>query len=162
MSNIPFIKGEYILQRFKAKGGWTFISLPEILQAGKWQSGGIKVKGSIDNYAIRQLRLMRTGGNVFLPVSAVIRKAIGKNEGNSVRVVFYKDEENFVVPADILECLEMEPAALLYFMGLTEGYQKEFCNWISAAKRAETKATRINTMIEKLLKKQTLSKQYDT
>ena len=162
MSNIPLIKGTYILQRFKAKGGWTFVSIPEILEQGKWNRGGIKIKGSIDAYTFRQLRLMRTGDNVFLPLSAVIRKAIGKKEGDRVKLVLYVDEEPFVVPAEILECLELEPAARQYFMSLTEGYQKEYCSWINAAKQPATKAGRITKMIDKLLKKQTLSKIYDT
>ncbi len=161
MKAIPFIQGEYILQRFRGKGGWTYIAFPEIIEQGKWKTGGMKIKGRIDDHIVSQLRLMRTGDMVFLPVSAAIRKAIMKREGDKVKVILYEDESTLVIPAEVRACLEDEPGAMEYFRSLTEGYQREYVNWINAAKRSETKAARIVTMIGKLLKKQTLSKIYD-
>jgi len=157
----PLVNGTYVLQRFQAKGGWTYISIPEIIEQGKWKTKGIKIRGSIDGHDIRQLRLMRTGDMVFLPVSAVIRKAIRKKEGDKVSVVLYEDEEALLIPQLIIDCLEDEPNAMKYFSELTEGYKREYVNWIMAARHAETKASRIATMVSKLLKKQTLSKPYE-
>lgn len=161
MKNKPLIKDFYILERFKAKGGWTYISIPEILEQDKWKPKGVKVSGSIDDYPIKQLRLMRTGDMVFLPVGAAIRRTIGKREGDKVQVILFEDDSEIVVPVELMECLEDEPAALKYFMQLSEGYKREYIAWINGAKQASTKAGRIAKMIGKLLKKQTLSKPYD-
>ena len=161
MNKIPLIIGSYLLERFEAKGGWTYISLPEILQTNAWRAGGIKVKGQIDGCPIPQARLMRTADLVFLPVTAAIRRQINKRAGDRIELVLYKDESPLEIPAEILSCLDDEPKAKSYFMRLTEGYQREYINWINAAKRPETKAGRIIKMIGKLLKEQTLSKIYE-
>lgn len=162
MKNKPLIKGEYVLQRFKVKGGWTFISIPEIIAQDKWKIGGIKIKGTIDDCPINQLRLMRTGNMVFLPINATIRKYTRKREGDKVMVILYEDDTALQIPEELMACLEDEPAALKYFMQLTEGYKREYIAWINGAKQAQTKAGRITKMIGKLLKKQTLSKPYGT
>ncbi|RYD69742.1 MAG: DUF1905 domain-containing protein [Sphingobacteriales bacterium] len=161
MSKKPLVRGEYKLQRFQAKGGWTFIAIPEILQQNKWKTGGIKIKGSIDNCVIGQLRLMRTDNMVFLPINAGIRKQIKKQEGDTVGVLLQEDESDLIIPDEITVCLLDEPAAHKYFKQLTEGYKREYIQWINAAMQPATKAGRIAKMIEKLLKKQTLSKIYD-
>lgn len=162
MKEKPLIKGTYILQRFKAKGGWTFISIPEIIEQDKWKTGGIKIKGTIDDCEVSQLRLMRTGDMVFLPINATIRKHTRKREGDKVMAVLYEDHAAIAIPEELMICLEDEPAALKYFMQLTEGYKREYIAWINGAKQPQTKAGRIAKMIGKLLKKQTLSKPYDT
>lgn len=161
MKNKLLIKGVYTVQRFRAKGGWTYISIPEIIEQELWKTGGIKVKGSVDDHIIQQLRLMRTRDMVFLPLSASIRKATRKKEGDKVSIILFEDESELSIPADLQECLEDEPAALEYFVSLTEGYKREYIAWINAAKQPATKAGRISKMIGKLLKKQTLSKPYD-
>ena len=158
MSRKPLISGVYNLQRANVKGGWTYISIPEIIKENKWRPGGFKIKGSIDGCAIRQLRLMRTGDMIFLPVNATIRKAIMKQAGDAVKLVLYEDDAELVIPGELLLCLEDEPGAREYFMQLSEGYKREYINWIGSAKQLQTKAARVAKMIEKLLKKQTLSK----
>ena len=44
----PLVNKEYILEKFPGKGGWTFASIPEVLQNKNTPFGWVKVKGTID------------------------------------------------------------------------------------------------------------------
>lgn len=152
-------EGRFKLQRFQAKGGWTYISLPGITPAKGKAFGQLKVKGSIDGCEFEQYQLMPLGnGDLFLPVNINIRKKIGKKEGDTVKLVLFEDNAPLKIPSELLLCLQDEPKAYEIFMKLSEGYQKEFINWIYAAKREETRVTRMAAMISKVLQGQTLSK----
>lgn len=152
-------EGHFKLQRFQAKGGWTYIPVPDIHPAKGKAFGQVKVKGSIDGYVFEQYHLMPMGnGHLFLPVNANIRKQIGKKEGDTVKLLLFEDNAALEIPAELILCLEDEPKAYELFMKLSEGYQKEFISWIYAAKREETRVARMAAMISKVLQGQTLSK----
>lgn len=73
----PIVKAQYLLKKFPGKGGWTYIEIPEVKQNRSNPFGWVKVKGLIDNYELKQYKLMPTGnGKLFLPVKATIRKKI--------------------------------------------------------------------------------------
>ena len=160
MSQMPFTSGNYKLQKFQGKGGWTYVAIPEFPEnKQKIPFGWLRVKGFIDHYEFRNYHLMPMGnGRLFLPVKAEIRKKIGKSEGDNVKVILFEDFSVLEIPNELLTCLKDEPKAYETFMNLTEGYQKEYINWIYSAKKEETIASRIASTIDKILKGQTLSK----
>lgn len=149
----PLVNKKYILERFPGKGGWTFARIPEITQEKKAHFGWVKVKGTIDGYAISKYHLMPMGnGNLFLPVKAEIRKKINKKEGDKVHVVLYLDNEPLVVPEEMLLCLQDEPLALKFFNSLSESEQKFYIQWIYSAKKEDTKVDRMVKTINRLVK----------
>lgn len=149
----PLVDKKYILERFPGKGGWTFARIPEITQEKKAHFGWVKVKGTIDGYAISKYHLMPMGnGNLFLPVKAEIRKKINKKEGDKVHVVLYLDNEPLVVPEEMLLCLQDEPLALKFFNSLSESEQKFYIQWIYSAKKEDTKVDRMVKTINRLVK----------
>ena len=155
----PLVNKKYKLQKFPGKGGWTYAMIPEIPQDKKAPFGWVKVKGSIDNYTFHDYRLMPMGnGHLFLPVKAAVRKKIGKEAGDFIQVVLFKDESELQVPQDLLLCLADEPLAHEKFFKLKESVQREFIQWLSAAKKEETRVERIATVIDKLLSKNKISK----
>lgn len=155
----PLVNKKYKLQKFPGKGGWTYAMIPEIPQDKKAPFGWVKVKGSIDNYTFNDYRLMPMGnGHLFLPVKASVRKKIGKEAGDFIQVVLYKDESELQIPQDLLLCLADEPLAHEKFFKLKESVQREFIQWLSAAKKEETRVERIATVIDKLLSKNKISK----
>lgn len=159
MSQKPLINKTYKLQRFQAKGGWTYVAIPEILQDKRSAPGWVRVKGSIDNYEFKNYHLMPLGnGTLFLPVKAEIRKKIGKAEGDHVKLILFKDSSPLEIPQELLICLEDEPKAFVMFKKLPEVYQKEFINWIHAAKKEETKIARMAATVNKVLSGQTLNR----
>jgi hypothetical protein len=150
---IPLVDRQYLLEKYPGKGGWTYASIPEVLQNKHAPFGWVKVKGFIDNVEIKNYKLMPMGNSqLFLPVKAAIRKQIGKNEGDWVHVILYADKDSIEIPSELLLCLEEEPMAYKSFFSYTEGQQNEFIDWIYSAKRKETQVERIVVVLDKLIK----------
>jgi len=148
----PLVQNEYLLQKFPGKGGWTYAEIPDVLPSKKTAFGWVKVKGSIDNFEFSGLKLAPMGlGRVFLPVKAEIRKKIKKQAGDTVQILLYPDESALEISAEIIDCLNTEPKAYEKFISLPEGRQKDFLDWIYAAKTEDTKAERISITIDKVL-----------
>lgn len=144
------------IKRFDKQGektGWTFIEIP-VAVAQKINPGVKKeyrVKGKLDEYAFEMKAIMPMGGGDFiLPLNAQMRKAIKKQKGATVKVKMGIDTNEIKPPAELIECLQDEPEALVYFSSLTKGHQNYFTNWINSAKTEPTKARRIAATISAL------------
>ncbi|MES2680644.1 MAG: YdeI/OmpD-associated family protein, partial [Bacteroidota bacterium] len=139
--------------KFPGKGGWTFAKIPEILQDKNAPFGWVRVKGSIDGFEIKNYNLMPMGDKrLFLPVKAEIRKKIKKQEGDFIHVILFADTDPLEIPREIMLCLKEEPAALRFFSTLPEGEKKLYIQWISSAKKEETKIERLAKAINKMVK----------
>jgi hypothetical protein len=149
----PLINQEYLLQKFPGKGGWTFAAIPEVLQDKHSHFGWVRVRGFIDDYELKHYKLMPMGnGQLFLPVKAEIRKKIGKQAGDTVKVVLYADNLPLEIPEELLLCLKDDPIAYKAFLLSTDGQQKEFIDWIYSAKTDDTKVARIAEMLNVLVR----------
>ena len=149
----PLVDKKYKLQKFHGKGGWTYVVIPEILNDKNVPFQRVKVKGSIDGYAIARYHLMPMGsGALFLPVKAEIRKKIMKQEGDTVHIVLYSDADQMEIPEELQLCLQDEPKAQQYFYSLSESEQAYYVQWIYSAKKDETRIRHLARAINKLLK----------
>ena len=148
------VDSKYKLQKFPGKGGWTYVVISEIPKDQHAHFGMVRVKGKIDNYEIKQYNLMpMSGGTLFLPIKADIRKIINKREGDSVHTILYADNSPVEIPAELEICLRDEPSAYETFMSYTDSEKKAFIDWIYSAKREETKISRIAKTMYKLQRK---------
>jgi hypothetical protein len=128
------------------KTGWTYIEIPaDIAQRIKpGNKKSFRVKGKLDNHTIKATALIPMGGgNFIMALNANMRKAIGKRKGAMLKVQFQLDESPLQVNAELLECLEDEPKAKVFFLKLAPSHQKYYSNWIESAKTEPTRAKRI-------------------
>jgi uncharacterized protein YdeI (YjbR/CyaY-like superfamily) len=81
-----------------------------------------------------------------------MRKATGKNPGDTVHVIIEEDKEERVVevPDDLAALLKKEPGMTDYFNNLSFTHRKEYARWIVEAKKEETRQSRLVKSIEML------------
>ncbi|HWT75484.1 MAG TPA: YdeI/OmpD-associated family protein [Mobilitalea sp.] len=111
----------------------------------------VKVKATFDGVEYRG-SLVTMGGCYMLGMTQEIRRKIGKDFGDTVEVTVEKDEEERTVeiPDDLKEALNHSEKALKAFERLSFTRKKEYINWITAAKKAETRNNRIEKTVYKM------------
>jgi hypothetical protein len=111
----------------------------------------VKVKASFDGIEYRG-SIVRMGGIYMLGMTKEIRKRINKEFGESVEVILEKDEEDRTVeiPSDFSMLLEQNTEAKSTYDKLSFTAKKEYISWITSAKKAETRQSRLTQALIKL------------
>ena len=118
--------------------------------------GMVKVKALFDGKTEYRgiMSNMGTGYHILI-LTQEIRRKLGKSFGDAVLVELEHDLEKreVLIPEDVQNVLTEYTEAQSFFEKLSYTHRKEYINWITSAKREETRAKRVVVFIEKLLQK---------
>jgi len=132
-------------------GGGAFVFFPFDIEKEFGTKGKVAVHATFDGVAFKGSLIKYGYSQHILGVLKAIREQIGKGPGDSIEVEVWKDAEERTVkiPAEFEKA--MRRAKLLsFFEGLSYTHRKEYCRWISEARKEETRARRLAKAIEML------------
>ncbi len=115
--------------------------------------GQVKVQATFDGHPYRGVLANMGMGCHIIGLRKDVRKAIGKQVGDKVKVTIQLDvaERIVDVPAPLAELLKHNPAAKKFYEALSYTNRKEYALWISSAKKQETQDKRLVQALTKLL-----------
>jgi len=110
----------------------------------------------IGDYSYRST-VSRYRGAFLLPLNAEHRTGAGVAAGDVIEIELEVDTAPRVVevPAELATALALDPVAGQFFAGLSFSHQRAYVEWITAAKRAETRQKRITEAVALLQNGQT-------
>jgi len=145
-----------VLRRFTAAvvvsdRGRVFVPLPFDPDDAWGHKPAHHVAGTVAGMKVRGVVETHDGGRGIV-LGEAWRRDCGVRSGDQVLVVLGPEgpQREDLAP-DVLEALEAEPAAGLFFDGLAQFYRNAFLTWIDATKRRpELRAPRIAEMVDLL------------
>jgi Domain of unknown function (DUF1905)/Bacteriocin-protection, YdeI or OmpD-Associated len=134
-----------------ADGGGACVHFPYDVEKEFGVKGRVPVKATFDGVSYRGSLIKYGHPQHMLGVLKSIREQIGKGPGDMVEVEIWKDEELRTVepPADFKKAMKAA-GVLPLFEKLSYTHRKEYCRWITDAKKEETRLRRLERAVDML------------
>jgi hypothetical protein len=133
--------------------GGAYVLFPNDVKEEFGTRAQIRVKATFDGVPYSGSLVKYGQPQHMLPMLKAIRDQIGKGPGDTVIVVIERDESirTVEIPAAFKSLLKKE-GLLAGFEKLSYTHRKEYCRWITEAKKEETRQNRIAKAIAMLRK----------
>lgn len=133
-----------------ARGGGAFVRLPDDVAAAFGPRD--RVRGTLGNAEYRSNLMPVGGGAKCLGVHKATREAAGVTFGDTVRVTIEPDDapREIVVPDELASALAEDASARARWDALAPSHRREHANAVADAKRPETRARRVEKVLEAL------------
>ncbi len=93
---------------------------------------------------IAKFELLQTQGRM----TAAGEKAFAHRKDDKSAIYAYEQERTAELSAEELRMFQRDKIAWTYFEGTPPGYRKVLLHWVTTAKKAETRASRLATLLE--------------
>lgn len=137
-------------------GPGAYIEFPYDVQQ-EFGKGRVKVEARFDGAVVYRGSLVRMGTDChILGIRKDIMKELGKGIGDKVSVELQEDlaVREVEIPADLAERFAAAPDAKQFFQSLSYTNQRKYVEWITSAKKAETREHRLEQAIMMLVEGQ--------
>ena len=143
-------KFETIIQKHPDKDA-TYIEIPFDVEK-EFGAKRVKVKVSFDGVEYRGSIVKMGLPCYMIGMTKAIRNQIGKEAGGTVFVEVEKDEEvrEIELPEDFREELSKNEAAQKFYDSLSFSGKKKYFQWVTSAKKIETREKRVIEAVLKL------------
>jgi Bacteriocin-protection, YdeI or OmpD-Associated/Domain of unknown function (DUF1905) len=149
----PMKKYKFTAKIQAGDGGGAYVFFPYDTEKEFGTKGKVPINATFDGVPYAG-SLIKYGNPLhMLGMLKAIREKIGKGPGDAVEVVLWKDEalRTIEVPAQFEKLLKRE-GLLPVFEKLSYTHRKEYCRWITDAKKEETRLRRLTKAVEMLKK----------
>jgi hypothetical protein len=135
------------------EGGGAGVTFPYSVEKEFGTRGSVPVKATFDGIDYSGSLMNCGDGRHTLGMLKAIREQIGKGPGDTVSVVVWKDDavRTVAVPPEFEKLLKREKL-WAGFEKLSYTHRKEYCRWITEAKKEETRQARLTKAIAMLRK----------
>ncbi|WP_411170116.1 DUF1905 domain-containing protein [Clostridium sp. MB05] len=143
-------KFEAELKKHEGKDA-TYIEIPLDVEQ-EFGAKRVKIKAKFDSIEYRGSIVKMGLPCYMIGITKEIRNKIGKTYGDVISVEIEKDEEERVIelPIEFEERLKLNKEAYKFYESLSYSNKRKYFQWITSAKKEETKIKRIEEAIEKL------------
>ena len=137
----------------EGRGGGALVRVPFDVREEYGTGGQVRVKATFDGEPYRGSLAPMGGGTHVLGIRKAIREKLGKGIGDVVKVVVEQDLEERVVevPEELRVALRRSATAKKRFDALSYTHRREHAEYVSEAKRPETRERRARKTVERLL-----------
>lgn len=132
------------------------VEIPYDVQKVHKARGRVPVKVTFDGHPYRG-SIFPMGGRHILGVTKEVRSAIGKDIGDRVTVALERDRDERVIetPPELDKALRGHRKERATWNKLSYTHRREFAQWITEAKKPETRARRAAKAVQMLTRGET-------
>jgi predicted patatin/cPLA2 family phospholipase len=131
---------------------WACIRIPFSVEKEFGSKARVAVKGTVNGFPFRSSVFPDGSGSHFMMVNRAMREGAKAYIGDTVTVTMEPDARarTITVPKDLKAVLSRLPALNSLFSSLSYSHKKQYVDWITEAKRPETRRARIEKTLKLL------------
>ena len=140
----------------------TFVIIPDDVVRALGATGRTSVAGSIDGRPFsNQIMPYRDGSpagrQFYMPINRGVRALIGKRPGEDVEFELKRDDapREVPVPDELRAALRADERVAAVWAALPPSHRREHSSFVADAKRAETRARRVEQTLERIRRRAT-------
>jgi hypothetical protein len=146
-------------KKFKAKvvgvgpgGAWCRVHLPFDAQEEWGSAGRLSVKGTANGFAFQSSIFPNGDGTHHMMFNAQMKAGAQADAGDVVAFAMAPDtvERKVALPPDLVAAMKKSAKAKAGFAALSPSNKKGYVDWITSAKKPETRADRVTKALARL------------